>query len=112
MKEWTASKTGPLAVQPRLGTFGWIRLPDDADVFSGASPDPTAGQNSPHIEFFFAAISVIAQTDENRTVNPSVTTAAGVNNPGPAHLEGGREGNVSFEMGVINLHPVARENFN
>lgn len=87
LTEWVTSHSGPLALPSYLSPFGWIRFPDDADVFNNGSPDPTAGHNSPHVEFFFADIF------------------------GPNNSNGtnGEEDDRTFLMIVVNLHPVSRK---
>lgn len=96
LAEWSKSHTGPLALPLALSTFGWVRLPDDADVFRG-SPDPTAGPNSPHIEFEFFGID--PQND-----------LAGVGDS-PPRVVVGQGGNNSLSTTIINLHPLSRECF-
>jgi hypothetical protein len=92
------SHTGPLSLSIPLSPFGWIRLPDDADVFRD-SPDPSAGPNSPHIEFEFQ-FGINPQSDLTGIGNsPPLTAATGL-----------ADGN-SLGMTVINLHPFSREAF-
>lgn len=90
LADWTTSHTGPLALPLALSVFGWVRLPDDANIFSGSSTDPTAGLNSPHIELEFFGI----------TPQSNLT---GMGDP--------REGNNSLRVAVVNLHPLSRKGF-
>ncbi|PPQ88314.1 hypothetical protein CVT25_012374, partial [Psilocybe cyanescens] len=46
--EWNNSKTGPYA-SPLTNFLGWSRLPSNSSVIK-AFGDPSAGQNTPHIE--------------------------------------------------------------
>lgn len=44
--------TGPLA-NGVAQNAGFLRIPDDSSIWKSI-PDPTAGPNSPHIEFLFS----------------------------------------------------------
>lgn len=104
--EWTASHTGRLALVSRLSPLGWVRIPENADVFTDGSPDPTAGRNSPHVEFFFGGIS--PQNDSTGIGNPPPLTLTRVIKSKFVNLEERQEGNISLGMIVVNLHPIAR----
>ncbi|KAL0064102.1 hypothetical protein AAF712_008962 [Marasmius tenuissimus] len=48
LKQWQETRTGPL-VDPIIGTFGWLRVPEDAPVFQRVE-DPAAGPKTAHYE--------------------------------------------------------------
>jgi choline dehydrogenase len=52
LEEWNKTQTGPLAISTNLNHIVWVRL-NSTDNF----PDPSAGENSPHIELWLSGIS-------------------------------------------------------
>ncbi|KXN87048.1 Choline dehydrogenase, mitochondrial [Leucoagaricus sp. SymC.cos] len=58
LAQWNETPTGPLVLPNHLNHIIYVRLPDDAAPFiQEGFADPTAGKNSPHIEFVFSQIS-------------------------------------------------------
>ncbi|KAJ3553555.1 hypothetical protein NP233_g12615 [Leucocoprinus birnbaumii] len=88
--EWNTTHTGPLIMSaPLKNQIVWVRLKDDSPAFE-VGPDPSPGENAPHIEVNTNAVSAI--------------TGASVN----AQLAPGVNGTNTIQISLINLHPVSR----
>ncbi|KAF5354115.1 hypothetical protein D9756_007319 [Leucocoprinus leucothites] len=106
LSQWKLDGTGRLALARHLSPIGWVRLAATSEPFKDGSPDPTGGQNSPHLEFFFGGIS-------------SLNDSTGIGNPPPATKitaveQAGvisttrTENNLSLQIDVVDVNPVSR----
>jgi len=102
LAEWNKSHTGFLSRSIHMSPMGWIRLPGDAAPFQNGTRDPSAGENSPHIEFFFEVVS--AQQNTVPIVRPPTAAASLASDASDPDVGS----NVQFQMFVVNLNPISR----
>jgi len=52
LSQWQQNRTGPFVSSAGINHVAWLRVPNNATIWSQFS-DPAAGQNSAHFEFLF-----------------------------------------------------------
>ncbi|KAJ7286791.1 pyranose dehydrogenase [Mycena rebaudengoi] len=73
--EWNKSHTGPF-VEFGVTHLAWLRLDEDAPIFAD-HPDPSAGPDTPHIEFLFSPGGFTGRVGNFMNIFVTVVTPAG-----------------------------------
>ncbi|KAF5349692.1 hypothetical protein D9756_008774 [Leucocoprinus leucothites] len=90
LAEWNANRTGPLIMPSNLkNQIVWVRFTDNEIPFV----DPTPGENSPHVEFYFSQISSHPGFTNGEVPPEAIPTVANL---------------TTIQLALINLHPTSR----